>query len=602
MMQTLRNYMKHIMWIVAVSFIITLIFSWGMGGFKNRNPLETGVIGEVDGQKIMYQQFMNLVNQEIENTRAQSQDTELTEYRINSIREQVWQSAIRDILFSQEIQRLKIAASPEEILFHLKNNPPEFLRTNEQFQTDGQFDISKYQQALNDPRNYDAWIPVENYLRTLLPMEKLQQRVVASVRVTDEEVKETLRLENEKVNAKYAFFDPNVSMENISIAEEELRKYYSENRENYTEPEKRKIEYILFETKPSSEDSAQVRNDAMALVQLIKKGADFDELAKENSEDAGSAEKGGDLGFFNRGTMVPKFEDAAFSAKIGDIVGPVETDFGIHIIKVIARKKEKGEDQIQAKHILLKYKTSPETSDMVQNKAQYFFDEVTKAGSGKFRELAVEENLNVLESPFFQQGSFIPGLGPYSYLNRLIFRQKVGWISNPVSAGDNIAVVQLSELQAEKVQSFDEVRASVEQMVQRQKQKEKSLELCSAFRGKIQSPEDFERVAAEDSIQILETGLFALDGYIPKIGKDPAFAGAAFRLSENQISDPVEGSRGCYLIRLIGRIPFDEKVFESQKDAKRQELLQRKTQMAYMAWFEELRERADIKDYREQYF
>ncbi len=602
MMQTLRNYMKHIMWIVAVSFIITLIFSWGMGGFKNKNPLETGVIGEVNGQKIMYQQFMNLVNQEIENNRSKSTDAELTEYRINNIREQVWQSAVRDILFRQEIQRLNIEASPEEILFHIKNNPPEFLRSNEQFQTDGQFDISKYQQALNDPRNYDAWIPVEDYLRTLLPMEKLQQRVVASVRVTDEEVKETLRIENEKVNVRYAFFDPNLSMENISVTPEEVQKYYSENRENYTEPEKRKIEYVIFETRPSSEDSAQILNDAIALVQLLKKGADFDELAKENSEDAGSAEKGGDLGFFSRGTMVPAFEDAAFSAKTGEIVGPVETNFGIHIIKVIARKKEKGEDQIQAKHILLKYKTSPETSDMVQSKAQYFYDEVTKAGPDKFKELAAEENLNVLESPFFQQGSFIPGLGPYSYLNRLIFREELGWISTPVSAGDNIAVIRLAELQAKKLQSLDDVRTSIEQQLQRQRQKEKSLELCSAFRGKIQSTEDFERVAAGDSIQVMDTGLFALDGYIPKIGKDPAFAGAAFRLSQNQISDPVEGSRGCYLMRLIERIPFDEKAFESQKEPKKQELLQRKTQMAYMAWFEELRERADIKDYREQYF
>src|SRR4030043_2435023 len=99
MMQTLRNYMKHIMWIGAVSFIITLIFSWGMGGFKNKNPLETGVIGEVNGQKIMYQQFMNLVNQEIENNRSKSTDAELTEDRINNIREQGGQSAVRDILF-----------------------------------------------------------------------------------------------------------------------------------------------------------------------------------------------------------------------------------------------------------------------------------------------------------------------------------------------------------------------------------------------------------------------------------------------------------------------------------------------------------------------
>jgi peptidyl-prolyl cis-trans isomerase D len=311
MMTTLRKYMKHVMWIVAVTFIGTIIFSWGMGGFKSRqSQAETGVIGSINGEKIMYQQFAQMLEGEYKRVRDQENTEDLSEYRRSSIRDQAWQQLVREKLLSLEVEKQNVVATPEEVVFYMRNNPPDFVRSAEQFQTDGKFDIKKYQDALQDQRNFQAWIPVENYFKSIIPLQKLQQNVIASVRVSDAEALESYRMENDKVNVKYVFFDPaKTPVDNPIISDDAVKKYYKSHEKEYREPEQRKIRYVMFEIKPSAEDSAQTRNDCIDIIKQLREGADFAGLAKEYSEDKSNAEKGGDLGFVAKGSMVkPKSE------------------------------------------------------------------------------------------------------------------------------------------------------------------------------------------------------------------------------------------------------------------------------------------------------
>jgi len=575
-----------------------------MGGFKRSgSEAEKGIIGIINGQKIQYRQFLQAYQQEIENAKEQSGTDELPEYRRQSIRDQVWQTIVRDVLFAQEIQRLNIRASDEEVVFYLRNNPPDFIRSHEQFQTDGTFDISKYRQALSDPQNYDAWIPLENYFRNTLPVQKLQQQVIATVRITDSEVRETYRLENERVNAKYIFFNPNdVSQENIEVPDSETERYYKEHKEDYWEPEKRKIQYILFEGKPSKEDSTQTTYDIQDLLGQIREGADFEELAKEYSEDTGTASKGGDLGFFGKGAMVKPFEEAAFSAKVGEVVGPVETQFGLHIIQVLARKIEKGETTVHTRHILLKYKTSPETYESLHERSQYFYDEIIQTKGKPFSELAEQEKLSVRETPLFQKGGFIPGIGMASHISHYTFQEKIGWINQPIRFEKNIIVFRISDVQKSHVKPLEEVKESIKHISLREKRKNRAGELCQQVWEKINSGITFEETAQEDSLQIQEAGFFNLFSSAHGVGRDAHFSGTSFRLDVGEVSRPVEGERGYYLIKVIDRTGFSEEKFETEKEREKQTLLQQKRQRVYLAWFNDLKDRAEIKDYRDLYF
>ena len=132
---------------------------------------------------------------------------------------------------------------------------------------------------------------------------------------------------------------------NIAVSEDDLRKYYAENEKRYTAPEERRASHILVKADkdaPKAErDKARAKAEAL-LAEVRKNPQAFAEIAKKNSDDEGSAAKGGDLDFFGRGAMVKPFEDAAFALKPGEISGIVESDFGFHIIQVTgARGGEK---------------------------------------------------------------------------------------------------------------------------------------------------------------------------------------------------------------------------------------------------------------------
>jgi parvulin-like peptidyl-prolyl isomerase len=566
MMQTLRKYMKHVMWIVAVTFIGTIIFSWGMGGFKTKQSMaETGVIGSINDEKIMYQQFAQMLEGEFRRVREQEKTEDLSEYRKSSIRDQAWQQLVREKLLSLEVEKQNVAATPEEVVFYMRNNPPDFVRSAEQFQTDGKFDMNKYHEALSDQRNFQAWIPVENYFKSVIPLQKLQQNVIASVRVSDAEALESYRMENDKVNVKYVFFDPaKTPVDNPMISEDAIKKYYKSHEKEYREPEQRKIRYVLFEIKPSAEDSAQTRNDCRDIIKQLREGADFAELAKEFSEDKSNAEKGGDLGFVAKGSMVKPFEDAAFGAKIGEIVGPVQTPYGLHILQVSARKKEKGETQVQTRHILLSFKTSQESIESVNNRAEFFAEEVQKTKGKAFADIAKQENLAVKETPLFRKGGFIPGIGLSPRANYLAFTEKKGWVSQPLNSDPNVLVFQVMEIQKERIRPLADVKTSIQDALRTEKQKASALAAAAAFRQRIEDPNSFETLASGDSLQVQETGFFSALGYIPIIGRDMKFSAAAFKLKPGEISAAVEGVRGGYVIRLVQKQEMNPQAFPTQ--------------------------------------
>ena len=239
--------------------------------------------------------------------------------------------------------------------------------------------------------------------------------------------------------------------------------------------------------RPSEQDSVQVREDILHLLDLIHDGADFAKLAEENSEDA-TAKQGGDLGFFGRGQMVKPFEDAAFSAKVGDVIGPVQTQYGEHLIKVTAKKMENGEEKVRASHILLKYKVTPETYDALNNQADYLYEELQRTKGKYFDQLAQDEKLELKETEFFPAGGFIPGLGMAPRISYYTFKEKKGWFSHAVSQGEDLILFQISDIEPDRTKSLDEVREPIVRILEREKRMEAAGQECSRFAEIVLAP------------------------------------------------------------------------------------------------------------------
>jgi len=157
----------------------------------------------------------------------------------------------------------------------------------------------------------------------------------------------------EEASVEYVVLDLESLKKGVAVAEDELRKYYAENEKRFTAPEERRASHILIKADKDAPkaEREKARAKAEALLADVKKDpSKFAEIAKKNSEDEGSAEKGGDLDFFGRGAMVKPFEDAAYGLKPGEVSGVVESDFGYHVIKLdsVRGGEKKSYDAVRA--------------------------------------------------------------------------------------------------------------------------------------------------------------------------------------------------------------------------------------------------------------
>ncbi len=603
-MNKMRENMHVILFFLLIMFVASMTIGGLVGGANIMDILsgrKPDTILVVNGDEITYEQYTRAYNGELESYRQQN-NQEPEGYQVQQIENQVWESLIQDILKRQMIEKLGLYATREEIKYYLFTNPHPYLQMNPNFKNENdQFDPQKLQAALASPGNDQFWRFVEDYLRIIIPVEKLESEVLSTVRVTDAELKQEYIRQNQKMKASYVFIDPNkYIIPDNQISEQDIKAYYKDHVDEYQEVEKRKIRYVLFPTTPSAQDSAEIDKFAQTLLDSARSGADFAELAITYSDDQGSAVNGGDLGFFSKGSMVKPFEDAAFSANIGEVVGPVKSNFGIHIIKIDDKKVEDGEEQVKARHILLKYKASRRTQEAAKQNADYFTENVNDFG---FNELAAVEKIDIDTTDYFTDSGFIPGIGMNKRISLSAFNaskekvSKVYFIDNK-----GYVVYQLIDIKKAGTKPLNQLKQIITSRVRREKQFEKAENVAMSLRQRIQSPEDFERIAASDSLKIKTTDFFSLDGSIPGIGRDVQFNGAAFSLSEKEVSHPVKGARGYYIIRMEQKQPFDESEFNLTKDNLTRQIHDEKRRAAYTAWISSMKEQADIKDYRYMFY
>jgi len=599
-MNNMRDYTKTILIILVLAFVGTIIFDWGMQftGLKKKQ----GVIGKVDGVEISAIQFDQAFTSELQRYRNQT-GTDVPDNRTSFIRDQIWESLVQDVILKEAFKENKISAADDEIIYMLFNAPPAILQSNPSFQNDKkQFDMAKYQAALNDPNAAPQWKPVEDYLRQSIPYEKFQQRLMATARVTDDEIKDEYLNKNQNVTVKYIFIDPQkIKTDESQFTDDILKKYYDEHPDDYKQTEMRKIDYVTFSTVPTAKDSAAIYKEAQKIIKRLNNGENFSDLAEIYSDDPGSKDKGGDLGFFKKGTMVKSFEDAAFAAKPGEIIGPVKSTFGLHIIKVEDKRRVKGQKEIKARHILLKFTASGKTLNSARDDADYF---ASQAKETAFKELAKDFSVTVNTSNFFAQSSgFVPGLGMDKSASGFIFNNPVGSIGKVKETSQGYFVYRISEIQPEHIRPFAEVKESIKTTLKNEKQMELAGQKADELYKKIQDGLSLSKIAQEDSLDLKETTPFTREGYVTGIGRDAHFIGAAFALEKtNDISAPVKGTKGYYLLQLVSKSSFDEADYNKKKDQLKTQLLKQKQNQVFANWYARAKEKANIEDYRSQYY
>lgn len=597
MMTKLRQFSKLFIIIVAVSFIGLMVFEWGMGGF---GPTGNTVVGSVNGKKLTYDQFSELYQMAFENARARS-GQELDENALRQLRQSVWEQFIQRTLFTEEMEKLGIAVTDSEIVYQIVNYPLEDFKTHPSFQTNEQFDMNKYRAALSDPNI--PWLRIEEMYRESLPFTKLQNIITNTIRVSEEEVLDEFKRNNLKANVEYLSILPNTFIDSDSeISDSDIRSFYNKHREDYRQQESRNLSYVLFPLIPTAQDTQVVMSDFERIRERLANGEDFNDLAIEYSEDPSVKNNRGDLGYFDRGSMVPAFSDAAFSAEEGEIVGPVKSSFGYHLIKVEDKKTEDGEEKVKASHILLKIVAGPSTVEEENSKARYFAEDAKLDG---FEEAAQHEGLEIRKTGMIQENiGFVPGFGRNSGVLNFAFSSQPGDVSNVFSTDAGYAVVMLSDIQEEGYRPLEDVRAAIESRIRLDRAKQKAREYALTLSDDMEAGTPFEKIAEADTgdhVTYKKSGLFTIDQSLTGVGRFASFSANAFAMETGERSGLIETDRGFYYQHLLDKTDFDSSAFENQKGSIRTRLLNEKKNRVFVEWYESLKEDADIVDNRRQF-
>jgi peptidyl-prolyl cis-trans isomerase D len=601
MMTKLREMTFIFIWILVIAFVALMVFEWGMdiSGIKGRS----NVVGKIDGNKITIQDFQqaiqNLYLQEREST---GNDPDAA--RMEQIRDQVWEQYIQRILYSKEIKKRHIVATDAEIFLQITEFPqglPPVISQNPNFMTDGVFDMAKYKEALRNPQV--DWTPIENYVREILPFQKLQEIINASVMVTEQEIREDFIDKNQKAKIEYLYIPISAfAKDSIAVTEKEIERYYKENKDDFKIEEKRKLNYIIFSTDPTAADSQKVRQLALDIKADAIAGEDFAKLADEFSEDPSVRNNHGDLGYFERDRMVKEFSDAAFSAKPGDIVGPVKTSFGLHLIKIHDRKVEDNQEKIHASHILFKYTASAVTIEEASNLANNFAEVAREDG---FRISADRMKYEVSQTPEFTEGNYIPGFGQMSTTVKWTFESEINDVSNVYRTSRGYVVFELANIFPAGYRPLDEVKNICKTRIEQEKRKNLAKEYATLVQQKLDENPSLEAIASSDMANTVvydSTAQFMKSQSIPKIGFSPEILAAAFTIDPFEISLPIETDRGVYFIRVVERTEINEEEFKQQRNSIRMQLLNQKSQNFFNKWYEELKEQADIEDNRDLFY
>jgi len=353
------------------------------------------------------------------------------------------------------------------------------------------------------------------------------------------------------------------------------------------------------------EDSTHAVETAVEAIQRAKAGEDFAALAKEYSEDEGSASQGGDLGYFTRGRMVKEFDSTAFATDTGQVAGPVTTRFGVHVIKVFDRKKGTDGDSVRASHILIKWKPSSDTDERSSQKAKDFADAVKSDG---FTAAASRFGLDIKETDLFPKSSSggIPGFGALLPAMDFAFDSKQGAVSHvlrtKVRNEDAYTIFEIKEIQPKGMTPLTDVQSQIRATLVRQKQQTLATAAAKDFRAKITDARSLLSQAARESLKVDTTGDHLRRDYVRGFGGDENIAKILLSMNAGQLSDVLSNSRGAYVAVLLSKTDSDSAGFGDKQADIMNRLRQNRQNSVYSDWLAQAEKQVKVEDKRYLYF
>ena len=611
----MRSRMQVVMWTILVLFVTSMAIGGLVGGasitdiFSGRQGNE---VGSLNGKPILFEDFNQLVSNEI-NRMDQQSGRLISDEEREYIRAVVWERLIADLIIQEQIVENKIVVGDEEVLFQMKNNPPPFLQNSDAFQSFGRFDLEKYLDAVLNPGQID-WKPIEDFMQNVyLPSYKLQQYITNSAAISSSDVLEDYKkrfldykIEVLHVTDKAIDQDFYNGLLTDRPSDDELRNIYNENISEYDQPELRYLKYVKWPIISNATDSLRVKLEAEDLIFRLNDGEDFALLANTYTQDpSNSADpqnlKGGDLGWFNKGQLLPEFEIASFEAEKGSIVGPILTQYGYHVIKVNDKRTVESNEQVNASHILLTIQPGRGTENELKDIASIFALEATEFG---FFALADSLGLEIQDSNGLRKESiFVDNFGVGRSAVNFAFNNVEGSTSDAIKNDNFYGVFFLDKVDKETVISFEDAKEDLKNEFLSEFKKNHIKTLAESIKDNNQGEMNLSEIYQDnENLEYVAETNSALIGSFESIGKSNFIVGALADAKEGDILGPLPTLRGQAFLRVIDISDVVMSDFEEKKDSIKFSLLIDRQNAIWGNWLQALRENADLKDYRYDFY
>lgn len=602
MLDSLRKNTKVILWITIVAFLFLMVLVWGAEQQVGCG-VSQGVIGRVNGEPITLEYFNRVYQANRDNFR-QGRGSDPGPGDEALLREQTWTNVLEQVLLIQEAKKRGLEPTDDELKLVALQQPPPIFTTNPNFQTNGQFDLQKYLSLIQT--NPDFARQLEAYLRDTLPVEKLQSMVYQGAQVSDDDIRRAFLDRNETVRMTYRLFELRQYNLPAAVTDQEAEAFFKAHPEEFLLPPQATVRVAKLDRKPTESDIAGLRSQLADLALIAERAVNGDSTAQsfaalaETYSELPSAQNGGLTDrFVGPGELTPELETRVMSLPVGSVSEPIQDRQGIHLVQIDSVQVEEGVRKVRFRQLMLKIEPSDVTVSALEEKMIQLRDSLTPA---KFAELTQAAGLTLTSPPSFAETGFIRGLesvgGPVNWA----FKSPVGTVGPVVTTNDAWYLLVLDRRSQEGKPAFADLTEIARQKATEARQRELARKDADTFLGLARNSSDWRRAAGSDSNQVRTVGPFSKSAGIPGLGRDPEAMAAIFTTRSGEIVGPVNATRGVMVVRVEEKKTADESLLASQKSQIQTQMSSQRRSEVYQDWLKNLKQTAEIKDYRELYF